>query len=65
MLPINSPCRRFGLPKCGGKSKVIASIEDQTVIDKILQHLQAKGALQPLIELLPVARASPTSDRLA
>jgi hypothetical protein len=25
-------------PKCEGEAKVIASIEDQTVIDKILQH---------------------------
>jgi hypothetical protein len=32
---------------------VIASIEDQAVIDKILQHLQAKGALSPPIALLP------------
>jgi hypothetical protein len=32
-------------PKCGGDAKVIACIEDQAVIDKILQHLQAKGVL--------------------
>jgi hypothetical protein len=51
-------------PKCGGKYKVIASIEDRTVIDKILQHLQAKGALPPPNELLPAARASTTSDWL-
>ncbi|MET0005786.1 MAG: hypothetical protein ABW087_19445 [Candidatus Thiodiazotropha sp.] len=25
-------------PKCGGEAKVIACIEDQAVIDKILQH---------------------------
>jgi hypothetical protein len=31
--------------KCGGEDKVIACIEDQVVIDKILQHLQAKGVL--------------------
>jgi hypothetical protein len=49
-------------PKCGGESKVIASIEDQAVIDKILQHLQAKGALPPPIELLPATRASPDVD---
>jgi hypothetical protein len=49
-------------PKCEGETKVIASIDDQTVIDKILQHLKAKGALPPPIELLPAARASSTSD---
>lgn len=25
-------------PKCGGEAKVIACIEDQAVIDKVLQH---------------------------
>jgi hypothetical protein len=49
--------------KCGGESKVIASIEDQAVIDKILQHLQAKGALPPPPDLLPATRASPTTGR--
>lgn len=48
-------------PKCGGESKVIACIEDQAVIDKILQHLQAKGILAQPPELLPAARASPDS----
>ena len=52
-------------PKCGGESRVIASIEDQAVIDKILQHLQAKDALPPPTELLPATRASPTSDWFA
>jgi hypothetical protein len=49
-------------PKCEGEVKVIAGIEDQAVIDKILQHLQAKGALPPAPDLLPATRASPTSD---
>ncbi|MCU7850017.1 MAG: hypothetical protein KZQ89_18910 [Candidatus Thiodiazotropha sp. (ex Lucinoma kastoroae)] len=52
-------------PKCGGDAKVIACIEDQAVIDKILQHLQAKGVLPPPTELLPETRASPTSDWFA
>jgi len=52
-------------PKCGGDAKVIASIEDQVVIDKILQHLQAKGAWPPPTKLLPTARASSTSDWFA
>jgi hypothetical protein len=30
---------------------VIASIEDQVVIDKILNHLQTKGSLPPTPEL--------------
>lgn len=33
--------------------------EDLPVIDKILRHLQAKGALPPPPDLLPAARASP------
>jgi ribosomal protein S27E len=45
--------------KCGGEAKVIASIEDKVVIDKILQHLQTKGILPSPPELLPAARASP------
>jgi len=48
--------------QCGGETKVIASIEDQAVIDKILNHLQAKGVLPPPPELLPATRASPSSD---
>lgn len=52
-------------PQCGGEAKVIASIEDQTVIDKILVHLMKKGSLPPPPELLPVARASPDSDWFA
>ena len=51
--------------KCGGEAKVIASIEDQAVIDKILQHLQARGALPPPPELLPATRASPVFDWFA
>ena len=49
-------------PQCGGEAKVIASIEDQAVINKILNHLQAKGELSPPPELLPDSRASPSSD---
>jgi len=41
---------------------VIASIEDQSFIDKILQHLRAKDVLPPPNELLPAARASQDSD---
>jgi hypothetical protein len=51
--------------KCRGEAKIIASIEDQAVIDKILHYLQAKGILERPSELLPAARASPDSDWLA
>ena len=33
--------------KCGGKMKVIASIEDPAVIEKILNHLGLDGAAEP------------------
>jgi len=52
-------------PKCGDDAKVIACIEDQAAIDKILQHLQAKDALPRLSALLPATRASPVPDWLA
>lgn len=51
--------------QCGGDFKVIASIENQAVIDKILQPLQAMGALPPPPDLLPATRASPTADWFA
>lgn len=34
-------------PRCGGPVKVIACIEDQTVIDKILAHLRDKDQKLP------------------
>jgi hypothetical protein len=43
-------------PKCGGETKVIAIIKDQADIDKILNHLQAKGALTPPPQWLSAAR---------
>ena len=52
-------------PKCGGKTKVIASIEDQAVIDRILGHLMKKGALPSPPELLPATRASPDTGWFA
>ena len=45
--------------KCGGDARVIACIEDQAVIDRILAHLIKKGELPPPLELLPAARAPP------
>ncbi|MEJ2622279.1 MAG: transposase [Candidatus Thiodiazotropha sp.] len=49
--------------KCTCEAKLIASIEDQAVIEKILHHLQAKVGFPPTPELLPAARASPNSDK--
>ena len=46
-------------PECGGDSRVIACIEDQVAIDRILNHLLRKGELPPPPELLPVPRSSP------
>jgi hypothetical protein len=39
--------------KCGGESKVTASIEDQAVIENILMHLLAKCALPTPPDWLP------------
>ena len=44
--------------QCGGPVKVIASIEDPEVIQKILAHFQQKGETQDAIQL-PDARAPP------
>jgi hypothetical protein len=44
---------------------LIASIEGQPIIEKILQHLQAKDTLPLPTELLPATRASPDSDWFA
>jgi len=52
-------------PNCAGEAREIACIEDPAVIDKILRHLQTKGALPPPPDLLPAARASPNSDWFA
>jgi hypothetical protein len=49
-------------PECAGEARVITSIGEPSVIDKILKYLQAKGALQPHSELLPKMRAPATSD---
>ena len=38
---------------CGGSVKVIAGIEDQPVIDKILAHLLKKGELPTTADTLP------------
>jgi hypothetical protein len=50
--------------RCGGKLKVIASIEEPEVIARILAHLQ-KTASDPQQAELPFgARAPPTQARL-
>ena len=44
--------------ECGGPVKVIASIEDPVVIQKILAHLKEKDEPQAAVQL-PGARAPP------
>ena len=48
--------------QCGGSVKVIACIEDQPVIDKILAHLEIKGCLPSLPNVLPETRAPPQTS---
>jgi hypothetical protein len=45
--------------RCGGAVKVIACIEDQQVIDKILSHLKKKDGLPLSPDALSEARAPP------
>ena len=47
--------------RCGGKVKVMASIEAPAVIAPILKHLQQKGALKADIQ--PPERAPPVMRR--
>ncbi|MFT6289371.1 MAG: hypothetical protein ACJA09_004139, partial [Alcanivorax sp.] len=46
--------------RCGGSVKVIACIEDQDVIDRILAHLRDREQGTPILpHLAPPTRASP------
>ena len=46
--------------RCGGYVKVIACIEDQDIIDRILAHLRDKELATPSLPLLtPPSRAPP------
>ena len=45
-------------PRCGGTLKIIASIEDDEVIEKILGHVDAQ-VQQPKAATLPRSRAPP------
>ena len=48
--------------RCGGSVRVIACIEDQDIIDRILAHLESKEQNTPaLLHLAPPTRASPKS----
>jgi len=47
---------------CGGAVKVIACIEDQQVIDKILSHLKKKDGLPLSPDPLPEAKAPPQTS---
>ena len=46
-------------PKCGGSVKIIACIEDPTVIERILLHLASKD----LPGLSPQSRAPPVCEQ--
>ena len=48
---------------CGGAVKVIACIEDPAVIEKILTHLDEKGASE-IASRLPPSRAPPQASLL-
>lgn len=50
--------------RCGGKLKIIASIEEPEVIAKILSHLQRKAPDQYQTELPLGARAPPGQSSL-
>jgi len=47
---------------CGGPAKVIACVEDQQIIDKILSHLKKKDRLPSLPNVLPETRAPPSAS---
>ena len=48
------------LARCGGSVRVIACIENQDVIDRILAHLERKEQNTPALpHLAPPTRASP------
>jgi hypothetical protein len=49
-------------PQCDGEAKVIACFENQIVIDKILNYLQAKEVLPQPRVLLPAARVSQSPE---
>ncbi len=48
--------------QCGGSVKVIACIEDQVVIDKILSHLKKNDRLPSPLDALPETRAPPQAS---
>ena len=51
--------------RCGGKLKVIASIEEPEVIARILAHIQKSAPDQHQAELPLGARAPPAQARLS
>jgi hypothetical protein len=53
-----------GCARCGGKLKIIASIEEPRVIAKILSHLQCTAPEQYPTELESGARAPPVQSSL-
>jgi hypothetical protein len=45
-------------PACGGAVRIIACIEDPLVIEKILSHLDHKGALEAVCSFAALPRAA-------
>jgi hypothetical protein len=56
--------RTASCARCGGKLKVIASVEDPPVIAQILSHLERAAPEQHQPELPLGARAPPVQSRL-
>jgi hypothetical protein len=69
---MHRPGRRRGLfgieieacVRCGGRLRIIASIEEPEVIAKILAHLERVAPQQYSAEWRPGARAPPSQARL-
>jgi len=47
---------------CGGRVKVLACIEDQSTIDRILNHLERKGTWLTPMSLIPEGTGPPSAQ---
>ena len=48
---------------CGGAVNIIACIEDPSIINKILAHLDAKYGAPSIVDQMPEPRAGPMDRR--
>ncbi len=53
-----------GCARCGGKLRIVASIEEAQIVASILAHLERAAADQNQLELPLGARAPPSQSRL-